>query len=69
MSFEDEIESLLHATLDQQPGWHDMEKLPGDEPMSLDWRVYLLEARVQAYRTVIFRLVREIAALKGEGEV
>ncbi len=64
--FEKEIEALLKATLDQQPGWHELMNLPGGERLDLEGRVVALEARMQAYRAIIFRLAREIAALRGE---
>jgi len=64
--FEKEIDALLKATLEQQPGWHEAMKPPGDLPMSPKANIRVLEARVNAYRVVIFRLAREIATLKGE---
>lgn len=69
--FEKEIEALLDATLEQQRGWHEVMDAAeaagaGDEPLPLEAHLLVLEARVNAYRVVILRLAREIAALKGE---
>ena len=58
--FEREIEALLFATLEQQPAWHAMDDLPGDERLPPEVRLAVLEARVNAYRAIIMRLAREI---------